>query len=992
MKRIAVIFMCLLIMVGSIPVVAAESGENLALNAFVDVSVWDKNGAPLRISVGSTKNLTDVSDDSTFQSPVGTERAVLIMDLYDPTPYNKIYLNEAYSAVKEFNIATSPDKRTWTTVYRGLGISPYGKTIHFNQTSHRYIRLEITKTDNKFCDAIVSLSQWRVYLDNTKTTEDLETAVYLAEIKQKFLAESTLGGRVDAEILEQYRAEIEKAKTILEDNAVTQEQIDLERDALEKMTAFFETDIVYTDEDYEYIRERLFNNYTGNLLEKTEDRLLAIENAGQTAKGWKDTIIRNGKTSELWEDLIPAEANFALESNKLATMIMRIRSMAVAYQQEGNMFYHDKEMLNDIEYCLRFMLEKKYNKGIEQYSNWYAWVVSVPTYSGEIMVLLRGELSQELLTELREAIEYYLPQDFHCSDEYTGANRLYLAAASLKMGFALHDEFYVHRAVYSLQQECLYREVGVDDRDGYYWDGTYITHTSFMYNASYGRDWLFNTGNIITGLAGSPWQIEQATLDDIANRLIDGFESIIYKGFTVDAAAGRSIGYGIRFGENVTGTMQQICEYFTEPNKSKFLGIVKQFKIDQGHLDDPLVTNEEIAARGDIYRLKRFPTGDKVVGQFGDWGASLSMVSDRTKTFEAANGDAMKAWYVSSGMLQILNDDRTQYDRNYWIAVDHYRLPGITVDLVPRTTTRYEGEMSNTNNWVSSMDYDEKYGVAGMMTFNWNSSMSGKKSWFIFDNSIVAIGSNIRGGTNEIQTVIDNRKLQADASNKIFINGEEFSSSTDTVVENVKTAHIQGNTENSDIGYYFPTATEITAVKETRSEREKDMWAAGEDNIITENFAKIWINHGVHPKNAQYAYVILPNMSAGEVEEYEPDFEILAQDDTAHVVKNTRLGVTGYNFWQKSGGSAGDVTVDGQLILMTHEDDTTFDISLTDPTFAASKPKIITFDNVNVKEVLETSPNIHILETSPLKISADLKGINGRKITLRVLKEEAGNQ
>ena len=95
MKRIAVIFMCLLIMVGSIPVVAAESGENLALNAFVDVSVWDKNGAPLRISVGSTKNLTDVSDDSTFQSPVGTERAVLIMDLYDPTPYNKIYLNEA---------------------------------------------------------------------------------------------------------------------------------------------------------------------------------------------------------------------------------------------------------------------------------------------------------------------------------------------------------------------------------------------------------------------------------------------------------------------------------------------------------------------------------------------------------------------------------------------------------------------------------------------------------------------------------------------------------------------------------------------------------------------------------------------------------------------------------------------------------------------------------------------------------------------------------
>lgn len=987
MKKIAAMFLCVLMLLESIPAFAADVGTNLALNAFVDVSAWDKNGTPIRMSGGKTRNMTDVSDYSSFQSQPGVEKAVLIMDLYDPQPYNTIYLAESYSAIKDFQIATSPDKKNWTTVYQGVGISPYGKNIHFNRVNHRYIRLEVMRTDNQFGDVKIAISSWRVYSDYTKTTEDLETAVYLAELKQKFLRESTLNGRFDGETMERYDAEIEKANRVLADDSATQEEIDRERDALEKMTAAFETDLVYSDEDYEYVRRRLYDNYTGNAQEKTEERLQTIQTTGETAKKWQETMIRNKKSSELWEDLIPAEANFAVESNKLATAIMRIRQMATAYCQEENVLYKDEALLKDIEYCIRFMLEKKYNRGIEQYSNWYAWVVSVPTYSGELMVLLRDELPQELLEEWRDAIEYYFPRDFHSSEEWTGANRLYLAAASMKLGFALHDAFYVHRAVYAVQQEGLYREVGTNDGDGYYWDGTYITHSEFMYNASYGRDWLYNTGNIISVLAGTPWQIEQASLDDIAKRLVDGFEAIIYKGSTVDAAAGRGVGSGNKFGSNVTTTIEQMCEYFSEPYRSKFLSMVKQFKIDQGLLDDPLVLNEEIEARGDLYRLKRFPIGDKVVGQFGDWGMALSMVSDRTKTFEASNGDAMKAWYASSGMLQILNDDRTQYDRNYWVAVDHYRLPGITVDLVPRTTTRFEGEMNNTNNWVASMDYEEKYGVAGMMTFNWNSSMSGKKSWFVFDNAVVALGSDIRGGTNEIQTVVDNRKLNAEGSNRVLINGAEFAADTDTVIDNVTTAHIQGNTEKSDVGYYFLSPVQLNAVKETRTAWEKDMWSAGEDAMITERFAKLWLNHGVHPQNAQYAYVILPNMSAEEVEKYQPDFEILSQDATAHAVKNTRLGVSGYNFWQKNGGRVGDVVTDGQLIMMTHEDETTFDISVTDPTFQANKPKTITFEQVNAKEILETSANVQVLETYPLKVSVDLKGLNGQKVTLRVLKD-----
>ena len=213
-----------------------------------------------------------------------------------------------------------------------------------------------------------------------------------------------------------------------------------------------------------------------------------------------------------------------------------------------------------------------------------------------------------------------------------------------------------------------------------------------------------------------------------------------------------------------------------------------------------------------------------------------------------------------------------------------------------------------------------------------------------------------------------------------------------TVIENVKTAHVQGNTDKSDVGYYFPEPVSLTAVKEQRTEWEKDMWAAGADAYITENFAKLWLNHGVHPDNAKYAYVVLPGMTAQEVSEYKPDFEILSQDNTAHAVRNTRLSVAGYNFWQKTGGSVGGVSVSGQLILMTHDENGVFDISVSDPTFKATKPIVVTFADVNAESIISADSNVTVIDTKPLKISVNLKDINGRKITLSAAKEKTGNQ
>ena len=96
----------------------------------------------------------------------------------------------------------------------------------------------------------------------------------------------------------------------------------------------------------------------------------------------------------------------------------------------------------------------------------------------------------------------------------------------------------------------------------------------------------------------------------------------------------------------------------------------------------------------------------------------------------------------------------------------------------------------------------------------------------MFDDEIVAIGSSITSSTgNCVETTIDNRQIAENLSNVVTIDGEtpDITDNSDnndkhgTVFENVQWANIEGNTENSSIGYYFPEeGTTVNALKEFR--------------------------------------------------------------------------------------------------------------------------------------------------------------------------------
>ena len=99
-----------------------------------------------------------------------------------------------------------------------------------------------------------------------------------------------------------------------------------------------------------------------------------------------------------------------------------------------------------------------------------------------------------------------------------------------------------------------------------------------------------------------------------------------------------------------------------------------------------------------------------------------------------------------------------------------------------------------------------------------DSTLSAQKSWFALDNEIVALGSNI-GSTsaNGVLTIVDNRKLNlAQGGNNAFVvNGvtEPTTLGWSQSMSGVTWANLAGNVAGADLGYYFPTAPTLNALR-----------------------------------------------------------------------------------------------------------------------------------------------------------------------------------
>jgi hyaluronate lyase len=310
------------------------------------------------------------------------------------------------------------------------------------------------------------------------------------------------------------------------------------------------------------------------------------------------------------------------------------------------------------------------------------------------------------------------------------------------------------------------------------------------------------------------------------------------------------------------------------------------------------------------------------------------------------------------------------------------RLPGTTVLQATPTAN----DKTSDRSWVGGVSLSDVYGLTGMDYHAIGYNLQAKKSWFMFDNEIVALGAGISGTDNkEVETVVENRKLSNKGINKLLINGKRQPATLDwkaNALDGVKYAHLTGSVPGSDIGYYFPGGAKLNALREARTANWKSVNAnpATTDTVNhTNNFFTLWFNHGSNPASAMYSYVLLPGFSPKQVSKYaaKPEIEVLRNDSLVQAVKEKRLKITGANFWTDTEQSVDMISCNRKASVILQEKNGELEVSVSDPTMLNDTFIRLTI-NKSAKAVISKDTAVEVEQLHPsIALNINVKGTMG---------------
>ena len=252
-----------------------------------------------------------------------------------------------------------------------------------------------------------------------------------------------------------------------------------------------------------------------------------------------------------------------------------------------------------------------------------------------------------------------------------------------------------------------------------------------------------------------------------------------------------------------------------------------------------------------------------------------------------------------------------------------------------------------------------------------NTTLTAKKSWFTFPDAIVALGTGISSEEDKLtETIVENRKIRDDASNRFWIDGEEAALTSGTAEKtSMNWALLEGNDgESQNIGYYFPETTEVSVLKETRVGNWRDINSSikegsENDRELEKQYVSLAVEHGAAPKNETYEYVILPGKTAEEMETFakQPEIEVLANTPSVQAVRHTDLHVTGYNFWESASVNDLPISAMTPASVMMHEEDGICTLGISNPT-QNEEDTIILLDGIYELEEADDEVTVEIID------------------------------
>jgi hyaluronate lyase len=676
-----------------------------------------------------------------------------------------------------------------------------------------------------------------------------------------------------------------------------------------------------------------------------------------TANGYWSSLNTSSTRTYLWSDL-----PFGSVSANIVSTYQRLQAMALAWATPGSSLQGNASLASAVAGGLDWMNANIYTTNATEYDNWFHWEISGPQALNSTAVLLYPALTGTEITNYNNAVDRFSPNGPGATYGWmTGANTSDKVLVVAIRGILGKSANLLTVAQTNLSPVFLY----VTSSDGFYPDGSFVFHGNIAYTGHYGLVLLGDIPTIVNLLHGSAWQITDPNLTNVYNWAISSFEPLIYNGAMMDMVRGRAISWSYETesgdGSGALSAMQNIASFAPAATAAALNSFISAPQLAAGQF--------------------HFASMDRAVALRSGFGFGLSMSSSRIANYESINGGNLHGWFTGDGMTYLyIGSTENQFNGDFWPTVDQYHLPGTTVETNSHANSA--GEATTTDqNWVGGAEVAGSYGVAGMSLHAWNTTLYGKKSWFMFDNEIVCLGAGITcGGPAAVHTTAENRRLGSPITSTFTINGTAI---TPTIgwVSNLPSATASWCALSGTGGYYFPAGqTNLQAAFVATTGSWSQINSGDSTTSYTDNYLKLWFNHGLQPVNAGYAYVLLPNMAATSVSNYAlgPDIVILTNTPFIQAVKKPVLGVEAANFWTNGPSSADLIAVSDKASVIMWAQATNLMLAVSDPTQTNNNSITVTL-NRSASGLLAADPGITVLQLSPqIKLSVNVSGSAGK--------------
>ncbi len=703
----------------------------------------------------------------------------------------------------------------------------------------------------------------------------------------------------------------------------------------------------------------------------------------------------------LWSDLASATDSAQVTSN-----YTRLRAMALAYATSGCSLQGNASLLADVVGGLDWMNANRYGAATAQYGNWWDWEIGSPLQLTDIGVLLYDQLTPTQITNYMNAVEHQTP-----TPDMTQANKVWKARVVGVRGCLVKSSAKLVLCRDAFSAVFPY----VTTSDGFYADGSFIQHDVHPYTAGYGASLIGTMAPILNWLSGSTWAITDPAQSNLYRWIFDSYEPIIYNGAAWDLVRGREAGRSSNpsaTGHSIMDSILQIAQFAPASDALRMKRMIKEWALADYTRDfvsgrglptlalaKSLMNDSGIAPRGELLAHYSFGEMDRMVHLGAGYGFGLTMCSSRIANFESINGENLHGWFTGDGQTTLYNGDLEAFADSYAFTVDAYRLPGVTADVtlskLPHTSNslgpRAQGQTTlSPHSWVGGATLG-RFGAAGMQFKGVGVTLTGKKSWFMFDDEIVCLGAGITStDSRPIETTVEQRKINAAGNNVFTVNGTAKSTAlgwTETM-SGVSWAHLAGNVQGSDIGYFFPTTPMLKGVREARTGALSDIDDGASTTPVTRNYLRLTFEHGSSPTNATYQYVLLPGRSAMHTANYAaaPQVSVLANNGNVQAVTETTLGITAANFWTDTTQTIGGITSNKKASVLVRDDGAFITVSVSDPT----QLNTATIDlqiALNGGTLASSDAGVTVSQSSPsILMSVSTSGANGKTFEARFYK------